>query len=674
MNQKLSIILTFVFFSIFFYSCADNGIFKPQVVKGVIDLRSWDFQKEVVSLDGDWEFYPYEFIEPGSIDTRKENHPIFLPIPGFWNDVIKKGEGYGTYRIRMLLPEGLNIPLAFKVSENGTAYVMYANGKKISTNGRIGKTKETSSPQMLPLISESIQPEKEIEILFHVSNFHYRDGGLWYSLFLGQDSSIRQIREKKLYLTFFLCGSILIMAVYHLTIFFFRRKDKSPLFFSLFCFVIILNLLSSGERYLSYLYRDDPLFILSKIEYLCYYFGVPFFAHMLHLLFPEEFKKRVIKIIWSVTIPFSLVVIFTGSSFYTHTVFYFHGFTILCFIYFFYVILFGIIHKREGTWIILFGSLILILGCVNDILHSAEVIHTQFVVPQALLGFIFAQSVILSMRFSKAFNEVEKLTQNLTELNLGLEDTVIQRTIEYKTQKEIAESANKIKDKFVSIVSHDLRSPLLGVSNLLELLSRRDIISDEEERFKFISMCRDSIQHSLKMVRQLLDLSRIETGVVKVNLKKVKLRAFIDSILDELSPQGLIKNISFQCGIPESDTIQIDPELFSQVIRNLVTNAIKFSHNKGIIKIDFIQEDKDYILFIKDDGVGMSADNLKNLFDPEGVKSSLGTSGEQGSGMGLFICKYVVEAHNGKLHIESMEGVGTICKIRLPFLTNMGII
>jgi hypothetical protein len=80
MNKKLSIILTFVFFSIFFYSCADNGNFKPQVVKGVIDLRSWDFQKEVVSLDGDWEFYPYEFIEPGSIHLKKENHPVFLSL------------------------------------------------------------------------------------------------------------------------------------------------------------------------------------------------------------------------------------------------------------------------------------------------------------------------------------------------------------------------------------------------------------------------------------------------------------------------------------------------------------------------------------------------------------------------------------------------------------------
>ncbi len=128
MNKKLSIILTFVFFSIFFYSCADNGNFKPQVVKGVIDLRNWDFQKEVVSLDGDWEFYPYEFIEPGSIHLKKENHPVFLSVPGFWNDVIKEGEGYGTYRIRMLLPEGLNRPLAFKVSENGTAYTMYSNG------------------------------------------------------------------------------------------------------------------------------------------------------------------------------------------------------------------------------------------------------------------------------------------------------------------------------------------------------------------------------------------------------------------------------------------------------------------------------------------------------------------------------------------------------------------
>ena len=104
----------------------------------------------------------------------------------------------------------------------------------------------------------------------------------------------------------------------------------------------------------------------------------------------------------------------------------------------------------------------------------------------------------------KAFNDVEILSKSLAKLNLELEEKVVQRSEEFKQQKEIAESASSIKDKFVSIVSHDLRAPLLGVSNLLELLSKKDMIPDEEDRNKYITMAWDSIQQCLKLVRQLL--------------------------------------------------------------------------------------------------------------------------------------------------------------------------
>ena len=110
----------------------------------------------------------------------------------------------------------------------------------------------------------------------------------------------------------------------------------------------------------------------------------------------------------------------------------------------------------------------------------------------------------------------------------------------------------------------------------------------------------------------------------------------------------------------------MDTEIFPQVIRNLLTNSIKFSKSGGIISIELSKADNFNLLLIKDTGVGMSSEKLKYLFLPNESNSSLGTSGEKGSGMGLFICKYIVEAHKGKIHFESKEGQGTLCTISLP--------
>ena len=664
--SKIFHLFGFLFVIIFFVSCVNEVSKKPLVEKGVIDLRTWNFQKEVAILDGDWEFYPNEFIDTAPSTSLKKNHTKFETVPGLWNTKMGGGNGYASYRVVILLPEDLEIPLAFKVSEHGTAYSMYANGKKIASNGVIGVTRETSIPEQIPLISSTIQPTKELEIIFHVSNFHYKDGGLWYSTLIGQENLLRDIREKNLLLTLFLCGSILIMALYHLTIYTLRKKDKSPLLFGLFCLVLIFRLVSFNEKYLAHLLPNNSFIIINRIEYLGYYLAIPIFSHFLQVLFPFEFKKRILSIIYIIATIFVVMVIGTPSWFYTYTANYYHVFTLLSIGYYIYVILMAIIRKREGASIILVGTLIIVIGTINDILHSALVINTRYIVPESLLGFIFAQSIILAVRFSKAFNDVEILSKSLGKLNLELEEKVVQRTEEFKQQKEIAESASSIKDKFVSIVSHDLRAPLLGVSNLLELLSKKDMIPDEEDRNKYITMAWDSIQQCLKLVRQLLDLSRIETGVLRVRLQSVCLRIIVAPILEELSLSASAKGVSFQCNIVDSDLIRVDTEIFPQVIRNLLTNSIKFSKSGGIISIELSKADNFNLLLVKDTGVGMSSEKLKYLFLPNESNSSLGTSGEKGSGMGLFICKYIVEAHKGKIHFESKEGQGTLCTISLP--------
>ncbi|MBK8398386.1 MAG: sensor histidine kinase [Leptospiraceae bacterium] len=661
-------ILKFILFSLSFslviQSCAQTNKGFPKAEKGILNLQNWNFTNSETFLDGEWEFYPFEFIDPAQ--PARELEKQFIQVPGIWNQTMKQGKGYASYRLQVLLPESNSKPLTFKVMENGTAYKMFVNGIEVAANGQIGKTKEENIAEHLPLVVPLKNYSSKIDIVFHISNFHYTDGGLWYSIQFGEDSKIRKAKENKMLLTLFLCGSISIMAIYHIAVYLFRRKDKSALAFSLFCVAIDFRLLEFNEKFLNLIFVGDYFLILNRIEYLAYYLAIPFFASFQQIIFPNEFKKVFLYFFWIISSLFSLVVLSFDSFIYTHTAFYYHIYVLFFMCYSIFVMIKAVTNNRDESKIFTFGMFLLFAVTINDILHSKTIIQTEFMAPYGLFGFIFIQSIMLSMRFSKGFNMAENLSHELILLNASLEDKILERTKELTKQKEIAEEASLIKDKFVSIVSHDLRSPLLGVSNILEIIDKKEIVTTEEERKQFLEMSRESIKFSLKMINELLSLSRIETGTIKVNKKKVSLLEITNLFLKELEPQAKFKNIPIQTDIANGMHINIDLELFTQVIKNLLTNAIKFTEPGGNILLKGFATEIESVIEIHDNGVGMSAEDLNSIFEPGAKKTSLGTSGEIGSGMGLFICKYIVDAHNGEIQFESKKDIGTICRIILP--------
>ena len=658
--------IRFSFAILIFNSCVKDPIIKPKAEKGIIDLRDWDFENKATTLDGEWEFYPDEFIDLQTAKLRTADSKKYIKTPGIWNESLGKRFGYASYRIVLLMPKTMNSSVVFKLAEMGTAYEMYVYGRKISGNGTVGKTRETSLPQLLPLITAEVNSGYEMEIILYISNFHNRDGGLWYSILLGTEKNIRNIREQKMLNSLFIYGCLFTMVLYHIAIFLIRNKDKSALIFSLFCVSVTGHLLVFDEKFLNQLFPNDNFLLLNRLEYLSYFFAAPLFSHFLYLVFPEDFNKIILRFIWAFTICISSIVILFGSEIYTFTILFFHIFTIGCMLYFLYVFTLAVKLKREGAKIIFFGTMVFCAGITNDILHSLIIVRTAFIFPQGLIIFLFCHSIVISIRFTNALTQVENLSASLLLINSELEEKVIQRTKEFKVQKEKAEEANEIKDKFVSIVSHDLRTPLQGVSNLLEILNNQDIKKSEEDQNRFLKMCRESIQFSLSMIRQLLDISRIETGALKVNKEEFPLSNLILSILEELKPLYSIKNISIDTNIAKSTLIHADKNLFQQVLHNLLVNSIKFSYLSHSIEIYSEHNEGKSLIKIKDHGVGMSEEKIKAIFSSPTVKSSIGTSGETGSGMGLYICKYILEAHNGSLSFESKVGEGTISTISLP--------
>lgn len=177
-------------------SCSSKIVSQPKAVKGIMDLRNWDSDHFAVALDGEWEFYPNQLIHSGFSSDKFTQAPKFIIVPGTWNNSYGSRFGFATYRLSILLPDKDKLPYVFKLSEMGTAYSMFVNGHLVASNGKVGKTEETSKPQFLPLITESLELNSKIEIVVHISNFHNRDGGFWYSIHLGKEKVIRDIREQ----------------------------------------------------------------------------------------------------------------------------------------------------------------------------------------------------------------------------------------------------------------------------------------------------------------------------------------------------------------------------------------------------------------------------------------------------------------------------------------------
>lgn len=215
------------------------------------------------------------------------------------------------------------------------------------------------------------------------------------------------------------------------------------------------------------------------------------------------------------------------------------------------------------------------------------------------------------------------------------------------------------KDKLFSIISHDLKSPIQGIMGLSELLLEDvDILSPEElkEDLKEIN---NSVKMLYKLIENLLDWSRFQTG--RMQLKPITLNAFIliDNVINPLLQNAKMKNIKINNNVNPSHFIIGDENLLHSLFHNLISNSIKFTNLNGEININSeIVEDK--ILFeVADNGIGISSENIEKIFQFDSSLTTIGTNNERGTGLGLVLCKEIVNAHKGNIKLTSEVGKGT---------------
>jgi PAS domain S-box-containing protein len=233
-------------------------------------------------------------------------------------------------------------------------------------------------------------------------------------------------------------------------------------------------------------------------------------------------------------------------------------------------------------------------------------------------------------------------------------------------QTKKLEELNATKDKFFSIIAHDLRSPFNGILGFSEILKKDARSMDLDTIIKYAELISSSAEETFNLLENLLDWARSEQNIFPFDPQRILLNDLLNKEILHIKHYADQKNIFIVNSITEDIFITADMKMLGTVIRNLISNAIKFTEKNGFVSIE-ASKNSDYIeVSVSDTGIGMSNETIAKLFKIESTFTNRGTENEKGSGLGLLLCREFVEKHSGNIKVESKLGKGSRFMFSIP--------
>ena len=653
----------------------------PKAINGVIDFTNYDFdKKETVKLSGDWHFFWKELIKPefsGRKDVLKKAK--LLKVPGSWTK-LKNSEitpqGYGTYILKLKgLKKGqeLGIVVGRVFSNYNLFLVQQGKVKKIFSSGVTGLSKKKSTPQLLKGKNSFTSKGSEAILILHVSNYFYREGKVFLDFKIGKKEKIFREYSKFEYLKYFFVGWLFILSLYHIAIFLKRPQNKEPLYFSLFCCFILTRQVTIGHDFF-WLFGTPSTFLFelnAKLDYFTLIYSFPVFVSFVKSLYPSK-MKTFHRYIYIPPLIFTPIVLFFPAEFFSKTyfliaaqVFILVGCSIL------FILTFLLAYKKFRFSRLLFTSMnFLIFGAVYDILIQQGYLPAPQILTPMLVLFSFAQSYIIAVNFSNAFDKSEQLSAELSSLNKDLDLKVQKRTSQLKKIQEE-------RSLFFSKLSHELKTPLnviLGFSNfIIDSMKSSYLEKNRKKYLDYLDSIRSSGKSLLSLVNELHDFTKLDLSRLQIFKKPMDLNFSLKNISNFYFHKCQEKGIVYSSvQKPIDSLIYFDELRLKQILDNFLTNGLKFT-SKGSLELscDYKFSDKsqrfiDIHLKIKDTGIGIKEDKLPSLFDTFSQTHELTTFEERGTGLGLHISKKIIEVLGGSVEVQSVFGKGTEFDIFFP--------
>jgi len=439
--KYIIIILIFIFGGCDYYTKYSSH--KEPIINGIMNLHSYDFTKGPLKLDGLWSFYKGIFLKPGS--TLKPS--CFLNYPGQWKDqkcdnTNLSARGHGSYRLFLEVKK--NHHLMLKIGEIYTSSQIIINGKIVKKAGEPGPNTKKSIPGWMSG-HISIFPQKDfIELIIHVSNYHYYKGGPNGSIYIGHQKDLLKIWERSLIVNLALFGILLFMGLYHLIFYYSKRTDRSLMYFGLLCIIIAVYHFITAESSNGGPFDGTTWVVVLKITYLMIYCGPIILSFYINSLFPLDFKKIYVRVILIICSLFSITV-FMSSDQYSGLLKYFHYILIIMSIIISVVIIKILMKKRKGSVFFIIGITLFIIAVLNDILYYQGIIETFDSISYGLLALIVSQSILLSQRYSSFSARLELLEIERMELQNEINQKNSSSESIKSISPQIEEKMNKVQ-------------------------------------------------------------------------------------------------------------------------------------------------------------------------------------------------------------------------------------
>jgi signal transduction histidine kinase len=667
----------FLFLLVFYITVNKTFAEQPPVAhKGFLDLSSTSVSDmDNIKLNGEWEFYWNRLYTPDDFKKNDSLSVLYINIPKSWNRIRLENNylpsfGCATYRLRIKLNPDCNSldckQLGLYFTEAHSASKIWINGNLEAVNGIISDSLAGFKPAVSPKLCFFSTPDSMVEVVIQVANFFDgKQAGIDEPLVMGRLEQVQLMVYWKFFFYVISFGILLILGIYHLMLYWQRKQDKLNLYLGLSSIIFAFFTLWIGEKVVFFFIPNFPLGIYYRI-WFSFLTVLPLIILYLRQLYPSDIPRWYAVSGILLFGSYQLAVIFLSASIYIPMM---SVFLIIALIY----ILLGVcflarvlIKKRHFSFVVISGILVVLVTATNDVLYALDWISTGYYAPFGFLACMISQSYIVSLRFSNLLMQVEMLTTQLEDANNQLEEKVKLRTEELNLANRELIELNVSKDKLFSIVSHDLKNPFSSITLISDLLSNEWERIEPKKVHHFLKMMHGTAAAGSRLLENLLLWSRLQTGKIDVILVILDISDIISEMLDLQQLQAENKNITLEIVAPKHMLAMADRNMLATVLRNLVSNSIKFTPRQGKIQISAHESDGFICIAIQDNGVGMTEDVMKKIFKKNEIVHTSGTDSESGSGLGLLLCKEFVKKMKGRIEVESEPNSGTCIKVFLP--------
>jgi len=636
---------------------------KHEIKNGMLNLSEIKLNKKnIIQLKGEWEFYYKQLITPNEFENLHLK-PIYLN-EGYWNSIEISNKklprtGYATYRLQIICDR--EYPNAyFESGEIFTSSKVWINNELIYEQGKVSKEPKTSKPESFKKIYPiKMQKGKNI-IVIQASNYSHRNAGMIVSPRIGLNNLIIHEKELKLAWTFFIFGILLVLAFYHFVIVISAHSNRMALYFGVFLVLIALHTTVISEEAIRILFQDISWSLILRIEFTIFFVSSPIFGKFIFQFLRDELDKRVFDFFLYFGIALSFLCFLLPSYLFSFLIIPFYFVLLFVSIYLFIGLFIALKRKRNKIMFLLLFFAILTSTVLFDVLIALEVIHSERITPIGFFIFSILFTIFNVRNLYNLMDENKEIQIKLQHENLLLEKLVSERTIKLSEIHENLKELNLQKDKFISIISHDLKNPISGIKTATNFFVLKFQKLDMKMLHQKFAVINESIINIYALLEDLLEWSSLQTGKMMFNPSVLDLNNLVLKNISLVKQMALKKNLTILTQVQARTLVFADSKMVDTILRNLLVNAIKFSYenNQIIIGANKLENNKIEV-FVKDFGVGISEEKKDNLLKLEKPISSRGTLKEKGTGLGLILCDEFARIHDSQIFIKSKANEGS---------------